>query len=104
MPPVCPLEIPSLLLLRSSESRPLAVGPDDYDVIGKNGEVVGRIIKTGTGRAGMSFMWSLATRRRDDEVPVLVTKQPAKPRWRRLLGAGIQNDRGVSPEVRPAPR
>ena len=40
-------------------------------MIGKDGEVVGRIIKTGTGPAGMPWMWSFASRRRDGEGPVL---------------------------------
>jgi hypothetical protein len=70
MPPVRPLEIPSLLLRRSSESRPLAVGPDDYDVIGKDGEVTGRIVKTATGSAGEPWMWTIAPRQ-DGEGPVL---------------------------------
>ena len=70
MPPVRPLEIPSLLLRRASENRPLAVGPDDYDVIGKDGEVIGRIVRTATGPAAKPWMWSIATRQ-DGEGPVL---------------------------------
>jgi hypothetical protein len=70
MPPVRPLEIPSLLLRRASERRPPATGPDDYDVIGSDGEIVGRIVRNGTGPAGMPWMWSLAARR-DGEGPVL---------------------------------
>ena len=70
MPPVRPLEIPSLLLRRASENRPLAVGPDDYDVIGKDGEVIGRIVRTATGPAGKPWMWSIAARQ-DSEAPVL---------------------------------
>jgi hypothetical protein len=34
-----------LLLHRASESRPGADGQDDYDVIGSNGLVIGRIFK-----------------------------------------------------------
>jgi hypothetical protein len=71
MPPVRPLEVPALLLRRASESRPLAVGPDDYDVIGKDAEVIGRIVRTATGPAGKPWMWSVATRLRDSEGPVL---------------------------------
>jgi hypothetical protein len=70
MPPLRPRHIPALLLRRASESRPPATGAEDYDVIGKDGEVVGRIMKTGTGPAGMPWMWSLAARR-DGEGPVL---------------------------------
>jgi hypothetical protein len=39
------------------------VGPDDYDVIGKDGEVIGRIVRTTPGPSGKTWMWSLATRR-----------------------------------------
>jgi hypothetical protein len=70
MPPVRPLEIPSLLLRRASESRPLAVGPDDYDVVGKDREVIGRIVRTATGAPGTTWMWSIATSR-NGEGPVL---------------------------------
>jgi hypothetical protein len=49
---------------------PACTGSEDYDVIGKDGEVVGRIMKTGTAPAGMPWMWSLAARR-DGEGPVL---------------------------------
>jgi hypothetical protein len=70
MPPVRPLEIPSLLLRRASESRPLAVGPDDYDVVGKDAEVIGRVVRTASGPAGKPWMWSIATRQ-DSEGLVL---------------------------------
>ena len=46
MPPVRPFEVPDRLLRRASEGRPPAVGPEDYDVIGKDGEVIGRIART----------------------------------------------------------
>jgi hypothetical protein len=39
-------------------------------VIAKDGGVVGRIMKTATGPAGMPWMWSLVARR-DCEGPVL---------------------------------
>jgi hypothetical protein len=70
MPPVRQLEVPALLLRRASESRPPAVGPEDYDVIGVDGEIVGRIVRVGAGSAGTSWMWSVATQR-DGEGPVL---------------------------------
>jgi hypothetical protein len=34
-----------LLLCRASESRPSADGQDDYDVIGTDGLIIGRIFK-----------------------------------------------------------
>jgi hypothetical protein len=46
------------------------VGADDYDVIGKDGEVVGRIVGTAAGPAAKTWMWSVATGR-DGEGPVL---------------------------------
>ena len=46
------------------------MGPDDYDVIGKDGEVTGRIVRTATGPAGKPWMWSIATRH-DGQGPVL---------------------------------
>ena len=46
------------------------MGPDDYDVIGKDGEIIGRIVRTATGPADKAWMWSIATRQ-DGEGPVL---------------------------------
>jgi hypothetical protein len=45
MPPVRPLIIPGLRLRRASESRAPEQGPDDYDVINNDGEVVGSIVR-----------------------------------------------------------
>jgi hypothetical protein len=71
MPPVRQLEVPALLLRRASEkSRPPAAGPEDFDVIGVDGEIVGRIVKVGAGSAGTSWMWFVAIQR-DGEGPVL---------------------------------
>jgi hypothetical protein len=59
-PPVRPIPIPALLLRRASENRPPAQGPDDYDVIGNDGEVIGRIVKAVATPAGTPWMWTLA--------------------------------------------
>jgi hypothetical protein len=59
MPPVRPIPIPALLLRRASESRPPAQGPDDYDVVGNDGEVIGRIVKAIAAPAGTPWMWTL---------------------------------------------
>ena len=89
MPPVRPLEIPSLPLRRASESRPLAVGPDDYDVIEKDGEVIGRIVKTATGSAGKPWMWSNG---RTGKVRPSVTSLPARPLCRGSRRPGTENE------------
>jgi hypothetical protein len=49
-----------LVLRRSNESRAGADGPDDYDVIGINGEVVGRIFKATHFPNDTPWQWSLA--------------------------------------------
>ena len=59
MSPVHPIDPPALLLRRASESRPPAVGPDDFDVIGKDGELVGRIVRARITPADTPWMWSL---------------------------------------------
>jgi hypothetical protein len=48
-----------ILLRRGSESRPDADGLDDYDVIGKDGEIIGRIFKAARFPNGMPWHWSL---------------------------------------------
>ena len=59
MPPVRPFETPALLLRRASESRPPAVGPDDYDVIGRDSEILGRVLRARITPADTPWMWSL---------------------------------------------
>jgi hypothetical protein len=49
-----------LLLRRVSESRAGAEGQDDYDVIGADGFVIGRIFKASTAPAGTPWMWTHA--------------------------------------------
>jgi hypothetical protein len=48
-----------LLLHRASESRPGADGLDDYDVIGPDGLVIGRIFKANRFPNGMPWQWTL---------------------------------------------
>jgi hypothetical protein len=59
MPPVRPIETPALLLRRASEPRPPALGPDDYDVISKDGNIIGRIVRARITPATTPWMWSL---------------------------------------------
>jgi hypothetical protein len=42
------------------ERRPPAEGPDDYDVVGTEGMIIGRIFKTATAPAGTPWMWTLS--------------------------------------------
>src|SRR5262249_39499551 len=48
------------LLRHASESRPGADGQDDYDVIGTDGLVIGRIFKANRFPNGMPWQWELA--------------------------------------------
>jgi hypothetical protein len=47
-----------LLLRRASESRPGTDGQDDYDVIGADGLVIGRISKANRFPNGAPWQWS----------------------------------------------
>jgi hypothetical protein len=58
-----------LLLLWVSESRAGAEGQDDYDVIGADGLVIGRIFEASTSPLGTPWMWSLAYRQHEDRTP-----------------------------------
>jgi hypothetical protein len=49
-----------LLLRRVSESRAGSEGQDDYDVIGADGFVIGRIFRATTAPAGTPWSWALA--------------------------------------------
>jgi hypothetical protein len=51
-----------LLLRRAAESRPGCEegSPDDYDVIGPGGLIIGRIFKAITSPPGTPWMWTLA--------------------------------------------
>jgi hypothetical protein len=59
MPPVRPLETPDLMLRRASEHRPPAVGPEDFDVITKDGVTIGRVLRARITPAGTPWMWAL---------------------------------------------
>src|SRR5262249_44398670 len=49
-----------LLLRQVAESRAGAEGQDDFDVIGPDGLVIGRIFKSATSPPGMPWMWTIA--------------------------------------------
>jgi hypothetical protein len=59
MPPVRPVEIPNLMLRRISEPRPPASGPDDFDVINRDGIAIGRVLRARITPADLPWMWSL---------------------------------------------
>jgi hypothetical protein len=50
-----------ILLRRVSESRPGADGLDDYDVIGTDGAVIGRIAKATRFPNDTPWYWSIAS-------------------------------------------
>jgi hypothetical protein len=55
-----------LLLRQVAESRAGAEGQDDFDVIGPDGLVIGRIFKAATSPPGTPWMWTIAY---DDREP-----------------------------------
>ena len=58
-----------LLLRRAGESRPGALGRDDYDVIVDDGFVIGRIFRAIASPAGKPWRWTLAHGQREDRTP-----------------------------------
>ena len=58
-----------LLLRRANEPRQGADGLDDYDVIGTEGEVVGRIFKATRFPNELPWQWSLAYGLQEDRMP-----------------------------------
>ena len=58
-----------LVLRRILPSRPAAQDEDDYDVIGPDGAVIGRIFKAISSPAGTSWAWTLAYGYQEDRTP-----------------------------------
>jgi hypothetical protein len=58
-----------LLLRRVSKSRAGADGPEDYDVAGPDGLVVGRIFKANTSPVGTPWMWTVSYGFHEDHTP-----------------------------------
>jgi hypothetical protein len=58
-----------LLLQRLSTGRAGAEAAHDYDVIGADGLVIGRIFKATTAPAGTPWMWTLAYGEHEDRTP-----------------------------------
>jgi hypothetical protein len=61
--------VSDLLLRQASPSRAGAEGDDDYDVIGADGLVIGRIFKATTAAAGTPWLWTLAYGQHEDRTP-----------------------------------
>jgi hypothetical protein len=59
--------VSDLLLRRVTEGRAGAEAPDDYDVIGHDGRVIGRIFKTAIPRTGTSRVWRVTDRESEDQ-------------------------------------
>jgi hypothetical protein len=53
--------VTDLLLRQAQAGRAGAQGDDDYDVIGTDGIVIGRIFKATKSPAGKPWMWTLVT-------------------------------------------
>jgi hypothetical protein len=62
-------EVSDLLLRQVSAGRADAEGADDYDVIGADGLVIGRIFKATTAPAGTPWLWTLAYGQHEDRTP-----------------------------------
>ena len=87
-----------LLLRQAQASRAGAQGDDDYDVIGTDGIIIGRIFKATTSPTGTPWMWTLAYGDREDRTPTHgyeATREAAMaaspiryPAIRPLLGRG----------------
>ena len=85
-----------LLLRRVSKSRAGADGPDDYDVAGPDGLVVGRIFKANTSPVGTP--WIVDGELRFPRRPHPDTRRPGNTRGgdggvREKLAEGVSHDR-----------
>ena len=58
-----------LLLRKAQAVRAGAQGDDDYNVIGTDGVVIGRIFKATRSPAGTPWMWTLAYGDHEDRTP-----------------------------------
>jgi hypothetical protein len=58
-----------ILLRKAQAGRAGAQGDNDYDVIGTDGMVVGRIFEATTSPAGTPWMWRFAYGNHEDRTP-----------------------------------
>jgi hypothetical protein len=61
--------VSDLLLRRASQHRAGAEGADDYDVVGADGLIIGRIFKATQSPEGTPWMWTLAYGQHEDRTP-----------------------------------
>jgi hypothetical protein len=61
--------VTDLLLRQVQASRAGAQGDDDYDVIGSDGLVIGRILKATKSPVGTPWMWTLAYGEHENRTP-----------------------------------
>jgi hypothetical protein len=61
--------VTDLLLRQAQASRAAAQGDDDYDAIGTDGIIIGRIFKATTSPTGHPWMWTLAYGDQEDRRP-----------------------------------
>jgi hypothetical protein len=61
--------VTDLLLRQAQTSRAGAQGDDDYDVIGTDGILIGRIFKATASPEGTPWMWALAYGNHEDRTP-----------------------------------
>jgi hypothetical protein len=64
--------VTDLLLRQAQAGRAGAHGDDDYDVIGTDGIVIGRIFKATKSPEGTPWMWTLAYGDHEDRKPTRV--------------------------------
>ena len=77
-----------LLFRRVSRSRAGADGPEDYDVAGPGGLVVGRIFKASTSPVGTPWMWTVSYGVHEDRTPTHGYARGGNGRVREELAAG----------------
>ena len=66
-----------LLLRQVAESRAGAEGQDDFDVIGPDGLVIGRIFKAATSPPGTPSMWTIEYGDREPALGYKATREGA---------------------------
>jgi len=88
--------VTGLLLRRAQTSRAGAQGDDDYDVIGTDGMVIGRIFKATTSPAGTPWMWTLAYGDHEDRTPRTDMRRRTRLPWRHSRRAGGGNEKTPS--------
>jgi hypothetical protein len=61
--------VTGLLLRKAQAARAGAQGDEDYDGIGSDGTVIGRIFEATTSPTGTPWMWAIAYGNHEDRTP-----------------------------------